>query len=432
MEELYPYDKNKDSQHKCLNAIPLDWIETKVKHLFNIGRGRVISQLELNPDGLYPVYSSQTKYDGCLGYINTYDFNVQEMITWTTDGANAGEVFKRSGRFNCTNVCGTLIPKQSLNIDYFHYLLGYMTQFYKRPDTNGAKIMNNEMADIYIVMPSLLEQQKIAMYLDYTTSKIDAIIKQKETLVERFEEKRSAVIHEAVTKGLNPDAPMKDSDIEWLGVVPEHWDISPLKYLTSKIGSGITPTGGANVYSDAGIMFIRSQNVYNEGLRMDDIAYISDEIDTKMSNTRLKDRDILLNITGASIGRCCLYYLEYGMANVNQHVCIIRLDNENANNLFVTYVLQSNYGKTLIDVEQTGANREGLNFEQIKRFVIPLPPIEEQQQIVNFIIEKVEKIEVITSELKTQIDRLKEYRQSVIAEAVTGKVDLRNWQQPLN
>jgi len=123
------YAAYKESGIIGLDKIPQNWNAQRVKFLFYLGRGRVISQEELINEGEYPVYSSQTKDNGCLGFINTFDFDCKQ-ITWTTDGANAGTVFLRNGKHNCTNVCGTLQPKnESNNIEYLLYCLQYVTQF---------------------------------------------------------------------------------------------------------------------------------------------------------------------------------------------------------------------------------------------------------------------------------------------------------------
>src|SRR5690625_1196465 len=160
------YARYKDSGVEWLGEIPEHWEIKKVKYLFYIGRGRVIAQTELDDNGRYPVYSSQTLNDGVLGYINTYDFDCTQ-ITWTTDGANAGTVFLRKGKHNCTNVCGTLQPTSNdFSIEFIKYILEFATQFYKRPDTNGAKIMNAEMARIILTFPPLSEQTAIANFLD--------------------------------------------------------------------------------------------------------------------------------------------------------------------------------------------------------------------------------------------------------------------------
>jgi len=196
---LNPDAEMKDSGVEWLGKVPKHWSISQVKHLFHLGRGRVISSELLSDKGLYPVYSSQTLNDGCFGYIDTYDYD-SEQITWTTDGANAGTIFLRSGKYNCTNVCGTLSLKYTnFHLKYGMYYLGYATQFYKRPDTNGAKIMNNEMASVLILMPELDEQSAIISFLDHETAKIDELTKETFKVIELLKERRSALISAAVT-----------------------------------------------------------------------------------------------------------------------------------------------------------------------------------------------------------------------------------------
>lgn len=197
-----PNDKSKPLKQSGIHYIPdikENWKIVRVKDLFNIGRGRVIGQDLLVDNGKYPVYSSQTENNGCLGYIETYDFNA-DMLTWTTDGANAGTVFRRSGKFNCTNVCGTLLPiRKNLDLNYMVYALQESAKHNKRIDTNGAKIMNNEMAIIQIPFPPKEEQTEIATYLDAKTSTIDKITTNIQTQIETLKELRKTLINDVVT-----------------------------------------------------------------------------------------------------------------------------------------------------------------------------------------------------------------------------------------
>ena len=195
-------DKNvplKDSDVSYISKIPSDWKIERIKDLFKIGRGRVIGQLELVEDGKYPVYSSQTENNGCLGYIDTYDFD-GDLLTWTTDGANAGTVFRRSGKFNCTNVCGTLKPiRNNLDLNYMVYALQESAIHNKRIDTNGAKIMNNEMALIEVPLPPKSEQEEIAKYLDHKTATIDAIVSNIGKQIDTLKQLRKTLINDVVT-----------------------------------------------------------------------------------------------------------------------------------------------------------------------------------------------------------------------------------------
>ena len=210
----------------------------------------------------------------------------------------------------------------------------------------------------------------------------------------------------------------KDSGVEWLGDVPTDWRVIKLGFLATKIGSGKTPSGGATVYVDDGITFLRSQNVYDDGLRLDDVVHITPDVDMEMAHSRVKPMDILINITGASIGRTCIVPLGIGSANVNQHVCIIRL-NKSEIIRFVSWAVKAQSTKAQIDNAQTGAAREGLNFEQIASLLLSLPPETECEQISNFLDYETARIDRLIAQQQRLIELLKEKRQAVISHAVT-------------
>jgi len=210
----------------------------------------------------------------------------------------------------------------------------------------------------------------------------------------------------------------KPSGIEWLGEIPEHWEVKRVKDLTSKIGSGVTPSGGADVYSENGIPFFRSQNIYNNRLSIADIVYISEEIDNSMSNSRIRPNDILLNITGASIGRCYYAPTNFKKGNVNQHVCIIRPIQKKITTNLLHFQIISKYGQILIEISQNGANREGLNFQQIKNFVYGIPPYQEQTVIANYLDAKTTAIDRKIELLTAKADKYKALRRSLINETV--------------
>ena len=306
--------------------------------------------------------------------------------------------------------------------DFFRQYLDSRVQSGTR---SHQRVSPEDIYRFFAAWPSREEQTTIATFLNRKTAEIDSIISKKERLIELYEEEKAAVINHAVTKGLDPDAKMKDSGIEWLGEIPEHWEVKKLKHLVCKIGSGVTPKGGASVYQQSGIPLLRSQNIHFDGLRLDDVAYISDEIHNNMSGSKVISGDVLLNITGASIGRCYFVDDQLGEANVNQHVCIIR-PSKGFITKFIYFLLCSNVGQIQIDLEQTGGGREGLNFESLGSFAIPSGRKNEQSAIVQHIETKCRKIDTIISKFKRQIELLKEYRTALISEAVTGKIDVRN------
>ena len=164
--------------------------------------------------------------------------------------------------------------------------------------------------------------------------------------------------------------------------IPENWSWTRLRTLTSKIGAGSTPTGGRAIYQPTGVKFIRSQNVYNDGLVLNDVAYISEEINQRKSGSIVKPKDILLNITGGSIGRSALVPDDFDIGNVNQHVMIIRLLTPSIR-YWVHAVLISEYIQNMIMSVQVGVSREGLSASKLMDFLIPLPSERESYRIIN-------------------------------------------------
>ena len=316
----------------------------------------------------------------------------------------------------------SISPNEEVNLKFFYYSLPLQVVENANENIYGAKILNQELIrNSNLLLPPKQEQTKIANYLDQKTTEIDQLISQKESLLKLYEEEKTAIINQAVTKGINPKVKLKDSGVDWLGEIPVHWEVKKLKYVVSKIGSGVTPRGGASVYQLSGIPFLRSQNIHFDRIILDNVAYISESINNKMEGSKVFQNDVLLNITGASIGRCYFVTNEFEEANVNQHVCIIR-PKKLIFTKFLYYILRSNIGQEQIRQEQTGSGREGLNFEVLKQFYLPFLRKEEQTQIVNHIETETTKINTKVTNTNKLIALLKEYKTALISEVVTGKI----------
>ena len=203
--------------------------------------------------------------------------------------------------------------------------------------------------------------------------------------------------------------------------VPEGWEWCRLLPLTIKIGAGSTPTGGAAVYSKSGIKFIRSQNVYDDGLVLNDVAYISEEINQKKSGSIVKPKDILLNITGGSIGRCVLVPDDFDIANVNQHVIIIRLANPELRK-YLHSIITSSYIQEQILSRQVGSGRGGLSAETLSTFLIPLPPMNEQVSIIKKLQECISYTLTIADAQRSISDLVSAAKSKVLDLAIRGKL----------
>ncbi|OXA75358.1 hypothetical protein B0A56_11220 [Flavobacterium columnare NBRC 100251 = ATCC 23463] len=327
---------------------------------------------------------------------------------------------------SCNQGCFLLEQKsEKVNIKFYYYFFSIQKDKLNALGRGSTFLELNadEIKGYEVPIPSIEQQNKIVNYLDREIAKIDALIEKKTKLIALLEEKKKAVINQAVTKGLDTSVAMKDSGIEWLGEIPEHWHIERLKFLTNKVGSGVTPLGGANIYTDEGVLFLRSQNIYNDGLKLNDETYIPEEIHNDMKSSQVMKGDLLLNITGGSIGRCFYFNLDIE-ANINQHVCIIRVNNKilyrYLHFLFVSFV-----GQYQIDLLQYGGGREAISFENIKNFVISFPQsIEQQEEIINFLDTECSRFDKIKDKVKSAIDLLKDKRIAIISAAINGEIEL--------
>ena len=419
------YEKYKLTHSLGFEKIPVEWDLKKVKYLFHIGRGRVISQEELMDNGLYPVFSSQTQNNGCLGYINTFDFDC-DQLTWTTDGANAGTVFIRSGKHNCTNVCGTLQPiTYQTNLKFSHYALQYATQFHKRPDTNGAKIMNNEMAEISFALPAECEQFKIIEYLDHETAKIDSLIAKQEKLIELLKEKRQAVISHAVTKGLNSNVPMKDSGVEWLGQVPEHWIVSKLKYESEVVDCrNKTPE-----YFENGEYFvIRTTNVKNQKLNFNGALYTDKKNFEIWTQRGVPPAGSILFTREAPTGEVCLVPENIKFC-MGQRMMNFIANTKSYSDYLFDYLISDCLERYINSVSH-GSTVTHLRVEQVENIPVLVPSDAEIKEIHHHILIIKNKYDAIENKAHQTIQLMQERRTALISAAVTGKIDVQNWQNP--
>ena len=406
------YTNYKESNILFVGKIPSNWIVRSMRSLFIFGRGRVISNEEIADNkGEYPVYSSQTKNDGILGYINTYDFK-GEYVTWTTDGANVGTVFYREGKFNCTNVCGTIQPKKEgiVYLKLLPYYLNFATKEYVRYDIN-PKLMNNVMGDIPICFPEPLEEQKqIANYLDKQTAKIDANIAKNEELIQLLEEKRVALINQVVTKGLNPDVEMKDSGVEWIGEIPEHWEIIKIKNCSNIIND-------KKDFADENDKYVGLEHIESETGKL--LNYSNEGADGTVNKFKKdmvlfgKLRPYLAKVINTSFDGVCsteLLVFKTNESLISKYLFYFMLSNR-----FIEQVNSSTYG-----VKMPRASPDFIN-----SLPITLPNTIEQQDIVDYLDSKTTEINNTISKIKENIDLLEEYKTSLIHHVVTGKIDVR-------
>lgn len=434
MAMIRPETEMKDTGIEWIGIIPSSWtifpangvfsevkeknMDLKLTNAFSFKYGEIVDKKQVGnvDNNLKETLSSYTivrKNTIMINGLNlNYDFVSQRVAIVNESGV-------------ITSAYLAIQPDENkINPRFVLYLLksyDYQQVFHGLGSGIRKTLKYQDFKKIMIVAPPLSEQQVIADYLDETCSKIDEIIAEAKASIDEYENLRQSIIYEILTKGPDDNVEMKDSGVEWIGKVPSHWMIGKVKYGTTKVGSGKTPKGGAEVYMTSGVMFLRSQNIYNDGLRLDNPYYISEEIDEEMKNTRVQKNDVLLNITGGSIGRCCIFDGSIPNANVNQHVCIIRVNSSVFLPEYMHLFWISPIGQISIKSYQTGGNREGMSAEAIKNTPIPIIPIGEQRRIVDLIKPKIDDFNSLITEKESLINDLEAYKKSLIYEVVTGK-----------
>ena len=204
-----------------------------------------------------------------------------------------------------------------------------------------------------------------------------------------------------------------------VGVIPEDWECNEIGELALRVGSGITPTGGEKIYKEYGIPFVRSQNIGWGDLLLDDLAYITDKTHESFQSSEIKQGDVLLNITGASIGRSAVADKRLNRGNVNQHVCEIRPTNNLDSYYLNNYLLSAN-GQKQIDSFQAGGNRQGLNYQQVRSFKVPLPPLPEQHAIATALSD----VDTLITKLDQLIAKKRDIKQATMQQLLTGQTRL--------
>ena len=325
-----------------------------------------------------------------------------------------------------------LQPNSKLNQKFLQYLfedceryINYYSSANTQENLNVSKIK-----DLVFPVPPLSEQVKIAAFLDQKTAQIDAIIEKKQKLLQLLDEKKKSVINEAVTgqKVWNGNAwrkpsEVKDSGIEWIGVIPKDWSVKKIKYLSKVISKGTTPSTEGKALVDEGIRYLKSENIINNNVSRFPEFFIDEETNQLLRRSILEENDLLFVIAGASIGKTALLPKEFLPANTNQAVCFIRFK-KNVNFKFLHFVTMSNGFQNMMWLNAVTSAQPNLSMTSIGDFSVPIPSQKIQEKIVDFIENKIADINLLTTKIIVQINKLQEYRQSIISEAVTGKLKI--------
>ena len=410
--------------------IPTNWKLRKQSEVSTFYNGRAYKLSEWEKKGTPVIHLQNLTGSGSEYYYSNlelpdhqYVHNGELLYMWSaTFGPKIWRGEKAIYHYHIWKVeCHNGVLDQS----FMYYNLGYMTESMKSK-TNGSTMLHftkKGMENQQFLVPPLQEQQKIAEVLSTVDKKID-LIDQKITKTQKL---KTGLMQKLFSEGVG----VQDKEGNWqqhtefvnskLGSIPKLWRVKNLGEHTTKVGSGVTPKGGSKAYVSKGIPLIRSQNVLFGKLKLNNVAFITQQQHEKMKGSQLQARDVLLNITGASIGRCTVLPMDFEEGNVNQHVCIIRTT-EDISPEFCGLFLNSYLGQKQIWNLQAGGNREGLNFQQIRSFNVPVLPLSEQKEITQICSTVDSKLSL----LQQQKYETKQLKKGLMQKLLTGE-----WRVPL-
>ncbi len=429
MSRYKPYPQYKDSGVEWLGEVPKDWEARRLGFYFIERREKVSDKeyeaLSVTKNGVVPQLQNAAKTDDgdnrkkvCIG-----DF----VINSRSDRKGSSGLSEFLGSVSLIN-----IVLQPNNIDEFftHYLLKsypFQEEFYRYGKGIVADLWStnySEMKNIIIPYPSLEEQQSIVNFLDNATCKIDTLIQKQQNLIELLKEKRQALISHAVTKGLNPHVKMKDSGVEWLGEVPEHWKVVPLRYL-GKLQNGISKGGE---YFGSGFPFISYSDIYNNAflpLQVNGLAQSSEEDRVLYSVCK---GDVFFTRTSETmndigVASTCLQSIENAI--FSGFTIRFRQSVQKINEHFSKYYFRMGQLQTFFEKQINLVTRASLGQDVLKQLPVCLPPLPEQQSIAICLDNATCKIDTLISKAEKAIELLKERRTTLISATVTGKIDVR-------
>lgn len=418
------YDDYKDSGIDWIGEIPSGWELCRIKSLVS----NIDEAIPDNPPITIPlervmpwtgeiaINDSIDDGDGCSKGFKGGDILFSKLRPYLAKAVLAP----------CDGACsGEMLVLRADNIDrsYLHKIVlspGFI-------DTINAMTYGTKMPraswdlfkDIVVPLPSRLEQEKIASWLNKTTGEISATVRNIEASICLLHEYRQSIITEAVTHGLKPNEPMKPSGVEWIELIPESWQVNSIRGVTSLITNGyVGPT--RDLFHNSGVRYIQSLHIVDGKLNFDKHPYyVSEKWSESHARSVLKEGDVLVVQTGA-IGNCAYVAKEYEGCNCHALI-VLRPEVKEMTGKYLYYYLTGHVGREKMLITRTGTTHPHLNSTKVQFVQVLIPPICEQNEIVAYLDAKTAEIDALIASKERQVELLREYRKSIISEAVTGK-----------
>lgn len=412
-----------------IGEIPKDWETDTIGNLYTLRNEKVSDKdfppLSVTKQGIVPQLETAAKTDDGDNrkLVRIGDFAINSR----SDRRGSCGISQYDGSVSLINTI--LTPRGKMNPHFYNWLFhteSFADEFYKW----GHGIVNDlwttrwqEMKRISIVFPPLSEQQKIASYLDKKCSEIDEMVVLQEKIVEELKAYKQSVITEAVTKGLNPDVPMKDSGIEWIGEIPENWEACRMKNVAELFGRiGFRGYTSEDLNKDGeGAITLSPSNMLPMGMDYSNVTYLSWFKYHESPEIKIQNGDILMVKTGSSYGK--VSYVEDLPKEATINPQILRIVSK-INSKYLGYYMQTTFFTYQVEGSVVGGTIPTISQEKIYNFYVLLPPLSEQQSIASYLDEKCSEIDSLISIKQSKIESLKEYKKSIIYEYVTGKKEV--------
>lgn len=387
------YDKYKDSGIAWIGEIPEHWEVTSFKRKITINNGKDYKDF-LDAE-IYPVMGS----GGCFTYCSNYIYDGEALLL-----GRKGTIDKPlyvNGKFWVVDTMFYAIPHKDLHCKFAYYLAQMFPFSLYSTATSLPSLTQTDIGNILVSFPFISEQQSIATYLDQKCGEIDELITLQEEMITKLQSYKQSVITEAVTKGLDKNVPLKDSGIEWIGEIPEHWTLKRIKNICDNLDYLREPISAEH----------RSRNnpIYD--------YYGASGVIDKIDYYNVDDEVLLIGEDGANLvmRNLPLVYKAKGKFWVNNHAHILKPKNDNYD--FCAYAFEAADYSLFI----TGSAQPKLSQENLGRIKIAIPSLSEQQSIADYLDQKCSEIDELISIKQQKIEKLKDYKKSLIFECVTGK-----------
>ncbi len=431
------YPSYSDTQLSWLGDIPKHW---RLKPFFSCFLERKESNKGLKNENLLSlsygriVRKDINALDGLLpASFETYQIvNVGDIVFRLTDLQNdkrslRSAIVEEKGIITSAYMAASTVGLDARFSAYLFRSYDLMKVFYSMGGGLRQSMKYEDMKRLPIVVPSKEEQTQIARFLDHETAKIDALIAEQKRLVELLKEKRQAVISHAVTKGLDPNVSLKDSEGEWLGGVPEHWNMVRLKHVLEAIID--TEHKTVHFVEDGDYPVIRTSNIRDGKLLLDNARRTDYEGFKGWTKRGIPEPGDIIFTREAPAGEACIVPKNVSLC-LGQRTVLLKLDLRSVNERFCLFSIYSGVASRFIENLSQGSTVNHLNMADIPNMPMLLPPLQEQFAIAEFVQLKSEEYDQLIQTAQTNNSLLEERRSALISAAVTGKIDVRDWQPP--